>query len=93
MREAIERDEEERPEPVGQRWIVKNREDAFASVDSFGLIWTVYLPSALAFTSEEAAFKWIASRFHAAEISAHGIAPLDVSTWPTRPLHALGDGR
>lgn len=76
-----------------ERWIVKNYQNAYACVDSFGLLWTSHAPSALAFESEGAAFKWIARTFHEPEISAHVIAPLDVSTWPTRPLHAIGGGR
>lgn len=74
------------------RWIVKNREDAYACVDSLGLIWTSHLPSALAFVSRDAAAHWIASRFHVVEIADAVIVPLDVSTWATRPLRALGGG-
>ena len=93
MREASERDDDEiQPEP-GPRWIVQNREDVFASVDSLGLIWTSHAVSALAFTSEQGARKWIARSFHTREIVERGIVPLDVSAWTTRPARALGDGQ
>jgi len=79
------------PEPsTGPRFVIVNRGDAYLARDSHGYLWTTYLPSALAFLDEEAAKKHATT-----DAAAHvigGWRVLDVSTYATRPLLALGGG-
>ena len=72
------------------RFVIQNRETAWLAVDSLGQIWTALLPSALAFTTREAADRYVARSFSPATIERDGLTVEDVSAIESAPKHALG---